>query len=280
MSSNDATPVRFPAARGLHWLKGGLTLLRARPARLLLLGLVFQLWLGLSQVPVLGLLVLLSVPAMTAGLLQAFDAIVRGHSPPLATLFISLRSPALMSRLILLGVIMLAGGMLAVSLVFSGAIAEIDPQLIQQIEQGNVEALQAIDPAVLQQLLLALVAGMAVTGTLSYFAVPLIWFGGRKLGAALLEGLRALLQCWQPLLVLGLALAAMAIPVGVLIGLLYGMAIQSTGLGPVFMALTLLLVLAFQLLLFATQYIVFRDVFKPTGEDAEQGSEPRDQLVA
>ena len=79
MSANGAPPARLPAARGLHWLQGGVALLRARPARILLLGVVFQLWLGLSQVPVLGLLVVLSVPALTAGLLQAFDSIVRGE---------------------------------------------------------------------------------------------------------------------------------------------------------------------------------------------------------
>jgi hypothetical protein len=280
MNSGDHSPVSPPAFVGLQWIKGGLSLMRAQPSRLLLLGVIFQLWLGLSQVPVLGLLVVLSVPALTAGLLQAFDDIGRKRRPPLATLFAALGAPALMTRLLLLGAIMLAGGMLAISIVFSGVIADIDPQLLQRLEQGDVEALSLVDPVVLERLFLALAVGMAITGTLSYFAVPLIWFGRRTLGTALLEGLRALVRYWRPLLVLGLGLGVLAMPVGLLVGFLYAMATQSGGLGSVYMALLLLLLLAFQLLIFATQYVVFRDLFKLPENSGEGDSDARDQLVA
>ena len=255
-------------------------LMRSQPSRLLLLGVVFQLWLGLSQVPVLGLLVVLSVPLITAGLLQAFDTIARGRTPPLATVFAGLGSPVLMTRLLLLGGLMLAGGMLAVVMVFSGVIAEIDPQLLLRLEQGDVEALQMVDPAVLQRLLLALAVGMAITGTFSYFAVPLIWFGRRPLGVALIEGLQALVRFWLPLLVMAFGLGVMAIPVGLLAGMLYALASQSGALGSVYMALLLLLALAFQLLLFATQYVAFREIFGLPEQDGDQDGEADDQLVA
>ena len=74
-------PRRRPAAAGWAWLRSSLSLFRAQPARLLLIAVLLQLILGLSRVPGLGLLVILAVPALTAGLLQALHLVETGRWP-------------------------------------------------------------------------------------------------------------------------------------------------------------------------------------------------------
>ena len=56
----------LPAAAGRDWLLQSLVLLRAQGARLLLIAVLMQLVLSLVQVPLLGILVVLSVPALSA----------------------------------------------------------------------------------------------------------------------------------------------------------------------------------------------------------------------
>ena len=62
----------LPARQGIAWLAQGVALIRAQPARLLFLAVLLQLILGLTRVPLLGLFVILAVPALSAGVLQAF----------------------------------------------------------------------------------------------------------------------------------------------------------------------------------------------------------------
>ena len=69
----DATakPRLVPPSHGFAWMVQSLSLIRLQAGRLLLIGLLMQLILGLSQLPLIGLLIMLSVPGLTAGLLQA-----------------------------------------------------------------------------------------------------------------------------------------------------------------------------------------------------------------
>src|SRR5690606_20140650 len=78
----------LPASRGLSWLLQSLALIRRQPARLLLMAVLLQLILGLSQLPVLGTLVILALPAFSAGLLEAFRRIETGSLLPASTLFV------------------------------------------------------------------------------------------------------------------------------------------------------------------------------------------------
>ena len=202
----------FPAVRGLSWLTHALTLLGQQPLRLLLLGLVLQMLAGLTQAGALGILFVLFVPALTAGILRAMYLVEGGYSPPLATLFSAFGRPDRLLRLVLLGGLMLLGGIAAVMLVLSNVIAGMDPAVLARLEQGDVEVLLGMDPGILQRLMLALVAGLLLSGMVSYFAIPLVAFMDVPLGRALLEGLRAMLKNWRPFLVLGLMLAVLAVP--------------------------------------------------------------------
>ena len=88
MSDQPTQPIRkVPAARGLAWFSGSWELVRRQPLRLLLISLFFQFFLGFSQADVLGLLVILCLPVLSAGMLHAFFLVERGEKPMLAVLF-------------------------------------------------------------------------------------------------------------------------------------------------------------------------------------------------
>ena len=71
----------MPFAQGLAWLLQSLALIRMQPGRLLLIAVLMQLMLGLTRLPLIGFLVILAVPALTAGILEAFHVTARGGPP-------------------------------------------------------------------------------------------------------------------------------------------------------------------------------------------------------
>jgi hypothetical protein len=286
----DPTPA--PAhgpGRGLTWLAAAAILLREQPLRLLLLVLLFQLMAGLTQLGVLGLVFLMCVPALSAGLLQAAHECATGRLPGPMTLLAAFRSPGRLPALLLLGVICLLTAILAVGGVLAGSLSQLDPELLLRIEAGDPAAVAELDPGLLQRAFLALSLGLLTSAALSYFAVPLIWFEGRPLGGALWQGLLAMLRQWLPLLVLGLLCALLALPL--VLG--FGMVLTLQGSSPLLAAVAsfalLLASLAYQVLVFAAQYFAFRDIFHPgggsgqsadNGDAEEQGGDRDDQLVA
>jgi hypothetical protein len=273
----DATPTprRVPASRGLAWMVQSLSLLRLQAGRLLLIGVFMQLILGLSQLPLLGLLVIISVPGLTAGLLEAFHVTARGGQPELRLLFRPLTSAAHSGRLFAMGALVFAIGVLCVSLLMSGSEGALDPAVVQRLEQGDINAVTAVDQETLTRMAMALLVGVAVSGTLSYFTIPLIWFGNRKLGAALATGLKALVVNWLPFLLLGLGLVALLAPLGLVSAALFTLAGAGGILGVLIMALIMVLLMVFQLMLFGTQYCAYREIFgvpePPVGPPADDG---------
>lgn len=252
---------RVPAANGFAWLLQSLTLLRLQMARLLLIALVMQIVLGLTQLPLIGLLVVISVPGLGAGLLEAFHLTARGQRPDVRTLFRPLASGAHNGRLLAMGALVFAIGVVSMSLLLSGSEELMDPALVEQIEQGDLDAIASLNQASLARMALAFLVGVAVSGTLSYFAIPLIWFREYKLGVALLAGLRALVVNWLPFLALSLGLAVMFVPVVVISGMLFSVVASGGFVSAIVMGLIMVLLLLFQLLLFGTQYCAFRDIF-------------------
>jgi len=272
-------PGRLPASRGMAWLLQSLSLLRRQAGRLLLIALVMQLVMGLTQLPLVGLMVALAVPGLNAGILESFHLTARGAQPRLSTLFRPLTSRGVNVRLFTLGALVFAIGIISMSLLLSGSEELMDPELMQQIEQGDLDALASLNQESLRQMVLAFLVGVSISGTLSYFSVPLIWFRGQRTGRALLAGLRALMVNWRPFLVLGLGLLLVILPVAVLSGVMF--TISGTGgvQAVIMMGFIMVLLLLFQLVLFGTQYCAFRDVF---GQEKEAAPPAEDdgQLVA
>lgn len=271
---------KLPAARGMAWLGSAWTILKAQTIRLLLISLFFQFFLSFAQAGILGLIVLLCLPVFSAGILHSLHTVAVGKKPLLAMLFVGFSSGKSLSKLLLLGAIVMVVGLLVVTLVMSGQVMNLDPELLTRIEQGDLEAIQSIDPQVIQNALIAMMIGAAISGMLTYFAVPLIWFKDATVGQSIMIGLSAMAKNWQPLLVIGLLLALVAIPMGLLFGIFYLAAMQGGSSASVMAFLVLLFGPLFQLLVFSTQYVAFRDIFS---FEVEQDSNPLDsdnQLVA
>lgn len=269
---------KLPAARGLAWVSGSWELLKRQPLRLLLISLFFQFLLSFSQMGPLGMVVILCLPVLSAGLLQAFFLVERGEKPMLAVLFMPFTAKGSIGSLLLLGGIAMAVALLIVTLTLAGQMQDIDPNIIVRIEQGDLDALQLIDPQVLQSAVLAMAIGAAISGSITYFSVPLIWFRKHGVGSALIMGLKALGRNWKPLLVIGLFLGILAIPIVLLFGSFYLSALNEGAASTLLGFLLLLVGPMFQLLLFGSQYLAFRDIFGL--DEAAEPAKASDQLVA
>ena len=271
---------RLPAARGLAWVSGSWELVRRQPLRLLLVSLFFQFFLSFSQADVLGLLVILCLPVLSAGLLHAFYLVEHGEKPMLAVLFMPFTAKQTIGSLLLLGGVAMALALVVVTLVMAGQMLDIDPDIIVRIEQGDLDALQLLDPQVLESAVLSMALGAAISGTITYFSVPLIWFRKQKTGSALIMGLKGLGRNWKPLLVIGLLLGVLAVPIVLLFGSFYLSALSEGTASTLLGFLLLMIGPMFQLLLFGTQYLAFRDIFGLDEVAAGSASQSGDQLVA
>ena len=273
-----------PARRGLAWLIVAASLLRRQVWRLLTVAVLVQLLMSLTRIPVLGLLVAIAIPILSAGMLQCFHQ-VRGSLPasPLV-LFSPLSDTRLAARLFLLGGLIGLIAIVLISWLLSGVEALRDPGLLARMEQGDLQAVLSLDPGVIQRIVLAISVGVGVSGTLAYFSVPLIWFRRLPIWAAIGTGLKALVRNWRPFLVLGLVLVALSFPLFLIMGLLVGMTAVSGGPGIIQYAILLFTVLVIQLLMFGTQYCAYCEIFElgvGAGLDSSgQADSPDDQLVA
>lgn len=270
---------KMPAARGLAWLSGSWGLFKRQPIRLLLISLFFQFFLSFSQTGALGLVVILCLPILSAGLLHAFFLVEHGQKPMLAVLFTAFVAKGSTGQLLLLGAVAMALALLIVSLAMAGQMLDIDPDIIVRIEQGDLDALQLIDPQVLESAVLAMGLGAAISGAITYFSIPLIWFRKHKMGSALVMGLKGLGRNWKPLLVVGILLGVLAVPIVLLFGSFYLSAISEGTASSLLAFLLLLLGPVFQLLLFGSQYLAFRDIFG-LDETAATVDKTKNQLVA
>ena len=281
MSENPREPIRkFPAARGFAWVSGSWELVRRQPLRLLLISLLFQFFLSFSQAGALGLLVIICLPIFSAGMLHAFFQAERGETPALTVLFVPLLARSNVSRLLLLGCVVVILALLIMTLVLAGQIIDVDPELLLRIEAGDLEALQLIDPQVLETAVIGMAIGAAISGSVTYFSVPLIWFKQQGVGRAVITGLRALGRNWQPLLIIGLLLGLLAVPIVLLFGSFYLSALNDGTASRLLAFILLLLGPMFQLLLFGTQYLAFKDIFGIDEAIVAGTKKKADQLVA
>ena len=270
-----------PANHGIAWIVQSLRLLREQAGRLLLIAVLMQLILGLVQVPLLGLLVVLSVPGLSAGVLEAFRRTEAGQAPAPSLLFLPLVAPG-RGRLFGMGGLVIAVSFVCVSFVM-GSTTELDEDLLLRLQAGDMAALEQLDPTFLTRLLSAFLLSVAISGTMTFFAIPLAWFRDAGLGTALGQGMKALVAAWRPMLLLGLGLFAAFLPFGLLMLLFMQIAAFGGLLGTLGLGLVMLTLLGFQLLLFGTQYCSFRDIFGLGEKSAElPPEEPEDdsQLLA
>jgi len=272
----------LPARQGIAWLTQGLALIRAQPSRLLFLAVLLQLILGLSSVPLMGLVIILSVPALSAGVLQAFWLVAMGKRFAATVLLAPLLAGAKTGRLMAMGAILFAVAIVSVSIMLSGSQNLLDPGLLARIEQGDVDSLGELDPELVMRFAYAIAVGVGLSGTLSYLAIPLVWFREEKLFVSLISGCKAMMLNWRPFTLLALGLVLLLIPVALLIAILFRMVDSAGGVSAVITALVMLIALAFQLVVFGTQFCAFRDIYEmevaPPGSGASNNEDG--QLLA
>lgn len=271
---------KLPASRALGWFVGCWALIKQQALRLMLISLFFQFFLGFAQVQALGLLVVLCLPVLSAGMMHAFLVTEKGQKPMLAVLFVAFTDRARVSRLLLLGAIVMALGLLVMTMILAGQVIDIDPEIIGRIEQGDMEALQLIDPKIMESAVYAMAIGAAISASITYFSVPLIWFANQGMGIALTVGFKALFRNWKPLLAIGLLLGLLAVPVFLVFGYFYLSALESGSTSNLSGVLIMILGPFYQLFLFGTQYLAFRDVFGMQETPAGSEEQTPDQLVA
>ena len=273
MSDQNTQGVRKtrPAANGLAWLLQSISLVRSQAARQLFLAVLLQLILGLSQVPVLGLLVILAVPGLTAGLLEALHRVGSGKPVAASILFFPLTQRPANGRLLALGGVMFIVAAISVMLVMGGSDTQLDAELLQRVEQGDADAIGELDPELIFRVIWAAIIAISVTGTISFMAIPLIWFGQRATGKALLEGFQVLMRNWKAFFVLSLGLGVLLLPLGLVFIFMMQLAATMGPLSLVFAVLIMLFALAYQLLVIGTQYCAYRDIYELNVKPEDSG---------
>ena len=276
----DIRRVRF--TRGLRWLPAGAELLFANPAPL---AGVAALWLLVSLIAIVplvgqGLLAVLT-PLLTAGVLKACADIAAGRRPVPTTLFAAWSDPQKRGALLLVGLWGILGSVIAISILAVWLGAQLEPEQLEAA-MASPEALAAVlaDTAIGGGLILAALT-MAMVMASMYFAIPLIMFGRTPVMASLLTSIRAVLHNFTAFLGLGIAVVLFVVALGLIMLVLasvLGIALGQFG-AMLIQVLFLLMTMFIQMVMAATQYVAFRDVFELPG-DGEDDRGDDDQLLA
>ena len=265
--------------QGFGWLGRAAELMSQGGGALAAIAIVLLLVSMVQFLPVLGPIALTLIsPLLTAGLITAFRLIDEGQQPTAGTLFAGWGNTGGM-RLLLLGGWLLLGFTLAIGLWAILIMPQIDIDELNRLLQDPdalannpdafialFEGVNLIGATAITAVILAIVLGSL------YFAVPLVHFWQWPVVASSLMSLRALLVNWKAFLAFGLLLLAVMMAAGIMFSLILG--ILSFALGPLgeFISQVVITIatLFFQLLLAATQWVAFRQIF----EDVRPGSEP------
>ncbi|GAB4167276.1 MAG: hypothetical protein Kow0020_00010 [Wenzhouxiangellaceae bacterium] len=143
-----------------------------------------------------------------------------------------------------------------------------DPQL-QEREPERVLAVLGEVNWVVPVLVPALV--MLLVASAIYFAVPLVYFWHWPVLAAMLYSVKAMLVNWRPFVAYGVGMIVLAVLSSLLLVLI--IALLQLGLGsratPVVSLLFVVYSLLIQMLVAATQWVAFRQIFPPQGASRE-----------
>ncbi len=273
--------VRF--GRGLRWLPAGAELLFANPAPLAGVAALWLLVSLIAVVPVIGqgLLAVLT-PLLTAGVLKACADIAAGRRPVPTTLFAAWSDPQKRGALLLVGLWGIAGSVIAVSILAVWLGAQLEPeQLEAAMASPETLATTLAETAIGGGLLLAALA-MAIVMASMYFAIPLIMFGRAPVLASLFTSIRAVLFNFTAFLGLGVAVVLFVGALGLVMLVLasvLGIALGQFG-AMLIQVLFLLMTMFIQMVMAATQYVAFRDVFELPGDEKGDRDGDDDQLLA
>ena len=263
---------------GFRWVGQSAELLGKGGAPLLTIILIYFLVSLIQWLPGMFGPVLLTIitPLLTAGLLTAFRVIDGGERPQPGMLFAGWRA-GVGSRLLVLGVWLLLGVLLAVGALFLFVSSQFDPELMRQLLE-NPEAFEENPEALFadiqgSSLLLGLVCSFViffiVIGGL-YFAVPLVHFWERPVGSSLQLSLRAVVGNLPAIIGFIIMMMAILFAWGLMFGLIS--LIVGLALGPaaelVLQIVMVIGTLFIQLLYAATQWVAFKQIFEGSSPES------------
>ncbi len=149
---------RAPAAAGLRWLQQGWALFKQQPGLWIQLVFIIHLSTLLGAMhPLLGVLIALLNPFLTAGLYRCIVARQKGETASLAQFWQPLKEPACRAVFLRLA---------AANMLFSIPLTLLATELYQQVQAGSVNFL----------LLLMFVAGMTLVMMLFAYAIAIAYF--------------------------------------------------------------------------------------------------------
>lgn len=259
--------VRF--GRGLRWLPAGAELLFSSPGAM---AGVAALWLMVSLIAVVpiigqGLLAVLT-PLLTAGVLKACADASAGKRPAPTTLFSAWRDPQRRAGLLLVGLWGILGSVIAVSILALWLGAQLEPeQLEAAMSSPETLAGTLADTSIGGGLILAALV-MTVVMASMYFAIPLVMFARAPVMSSLMTSIRAVLSNFTAFLGLGIAVLLFVLALGVIMGVLvsvFNLALGGAG-AMLSQVLFLLMTMFVQMVMAATQYVAFRDIFELPSE--------------
>jgi len=246
----------LPASQGWLWVLGGIAIYRRNPLMLSLL--VVTYWfivVFLNLFPVIGALAAsLAIPGLSVGLLQAARNIDRRQPVALQTLFSGFRDNR--RTLLVLGALYLLAtfAVLGLSTIADGGALLKYMLADSRAERALVEDLDFTFSA-------AIVAiGMVPVLMAWWFAPVLAAWHRLPLGKSLFFSFIACWMNWRPFVVygLGLLIVAALLP-GLLLGLLLSVLPGVQGLATLLVSLLMSMVVAPAV--FASFYVVYRDIF-------------------
>lgn len=276
--STDYRIQRIGFRQGLAWIPASAEWMRRgfRP-----IFSIAALWLGISLIaviPVVGQAILaLITPMLTAGVMLAFDRLGEGKAPPPSTLFAAWADPVRRSRLLMLGVFGMIGGLMAALVLVSWLSSQLGADQLEAAVRSPEAMAEALAGASLSGGLLMSGAVMALVLGALYFAVPLVMFGRAAVLSALVTSLRAVLRNW--IAFAGFVLTALGVAIGLFIVLLLVSSVLTLALGTFgnffVQVIVLLSVMLFQVLMTGAQYLAFSQVFgwSPGLEDELPGDQ-------
>jgi uncharacterized membrane protein len=188
---------RAPAAAGLRWLQQAWALFKQQPGLWIQLVLIIHLSSLLGALhPLLGVLVALLNPFLTAGLYRCIVASQKGATVSLAQFWQPLKEPACRAVFLRLA---------AANMLFSIPLTLLAQELYQQVQTGSVNFL----------LLLVFVVGMTLVLMLFAYAIAIAYFLKETRLLPIFQA--SFMACWrnvQPLSLYG-AVAILLISTGI-----------------------------------------------------------------
>lgn len=275
----DQSPrfVKLGFGDGIGWLSRGADLMTQGGRALIGVATLLLLVSLMQWLPVIGVFLLILIsPLLTAGLITVFRVVEERGVPTPMMLFAGWRDPSTRMRLLLLGLWFLLGMIAAFASLALWLAPQMDMELLNQAMQ-NPDALASNPDQLLMLfegvnifggLVIMLVIFAIVLGGL-YFAVPLVLFWQWPVFSALIWSLRAMLVNWLAFLGFGLVMVAVFLAAGFMFALIAGILGLALGaLGELISQVVMLVVSLFvQLLLAATQWVAFRQIFDSSNPD-------------